>query len=71
MKLSTIITIIFLLKSILVRGTSLEDDDIEETSNIYEDEIGAGGMVEGSWSIGGYGSHYAYECSGIAGATDC
>ena len=37
----------------------------------YEDEITSGGMVKGSWSIGGYDSHHTYECSGIAGATDC
>ena len=37
----------------------------------YEDEITYGGMVKGSWSIGGYDSHHTYECSGIAGATDC
>ena len=37
----------------------------------YEDEVGVGGMVEGSWSIGGYNSHYTYECSGITGSTDC
>ena len=37
----------------------------------YEDEITPGGMVKGSWSIGGHGSHRAYECSGLAGATDC
>jgi hypothetical protein len=37
----------------------------------YDDEVVPGGMVEGSWSIGGHGSPHAYECSGIAGATDC
>ena len=37
----------------------------------YEEEVASGGMVEGSWSIGDHGSPHAYECSGIAGATDC
>ena len=37
----------------------------------YEDETTYGGMISGSWSIGGYESKYTYECSGIAGATDC
>ena len=41
------------------------------TYNKYEKEVAFGGMVEGSWSIGGHGSHHAYECSGLAGATDC
>jgi hypothetical protein len=37
----------------------------------YEEDVAYGGMVDGSWSIGGDGSPPAYECSGIAGATDC
>tara|TARA_A200000113_G_C8626579_1_gene277661 strand:+ start:361 stop:579 length:219 start_codon:yes stop_codon:yes gene_type:complete len=37
----------------------------------YEDKVIPGGMVQGSWSIGGESSYYTYECSGIAGATDC
>jgi hypothetical protein len=37
----------------------------------YEDEITSGGMIKGSWSIGGHDSHHTYECSGVAGATDC
>ncbi len=42
------------------------------SSNIpYEGDITSGGMVEGSWSIADYGSHHAYECSGIPGTTDC
>ena len=35
----------------------------------YDDEVTVGGMVDGSWSVGG--SKRAYACSGIAGATDC
>ena len=35
----------------------------------YDDEGTVGGMVDGSWSVGG--SKRAYACSGIAGATDC
>jgi len=29
------------------------------------------GQVRGSWSTYGSDSKYTYECSGIAGATDC
>ena len=43
---------------------------IETNSTRYEDAREPGGMVSGSWSIGGDYS-LAYECSGIAGATDC
>jgi hypothetical protein len=39
-----------------------------ETNN-YDDEITVGGLVDGSWSVGG--SKRAYACSGIMGATDC
>jgi hypothetical protein len=39
-------------------------------NQIYEDETSSYGMVSGSWSIG-RSNNYAYECSGIAGATDC
>jgi hypothetical protein len=42
---------------------------VEEKHHTYEDEVSTGGMVSGSWSTGGTSS--AYECSGIAGATDC
>lgn len=35
----------------------------------YDDEVTVGGMLDGSWSVGG--SKRAYACSGIAGATDC
>jgi hypothetical protein len=35
----------------------------------YDDEVTVGGMVDGSWSVGG--SKRAYACSGIMGATDC
>ena len=27
----------------------------------YEDEITSGGMIKGSWSIGGHDSHHTYE----------
>lgn len=37
----------------------------------YEDKVIPEGMVQSSWSIGGDSSYYTYECSGIAGATDC
>jgi len=39
-----------------------------ETNN-YDDEVIVGGLIDGSWSIGG--SKRAYACSGIMGATDC
>lgn len=56
---------VLLLLSILSIVIQCEDEDV------YEDEVEPGGMVSGSWSIGGYDSSSTYECSGIAGATDC
>ena len=47
-------------------------DGIKDDSNnlyYYEREVSPSGMVYGSWSIGE--TSQAYECSGIAGATDC
>lgn len=49
---------------------ALQAKDLSTYIN-YEDDVASGGMVEGSWSIGGHGSHHAYECSGITGTTDC
>lgn len=43
--------------------------DVEYVYNDYDDEVSTGGMVFGSWSTGD--TSRAYECSGIAGATDC
>ena len=36
----------------------------------YNEDIAPGGMVRWGWSTAS-DSHYAYECSGIPGSTDC
>ena len=46
-------------------------DNSRKTIYTYESEIGGGGMVRGGWSTGGYDSKYTYDCSGVAGSTDC
>jgi len=47
----------------------LDADDDDDDDDGYDIEISMGGMVSGSWSTGD--TSRAYECSGIAGATDC
>lgn len=51
--------------------SAIGNNSTREIDLDYEDETTYGGMVSGSWSIGGYDSKYTYECSGISGATDC
>ena len=51
--------------------STIGNNSTREIDLDYEDETTYGGMVSGSWSIGGYDSKYTYECSGISGATDC
>ena len=60
---------IILIFFVNVFGNDLTNSTSKSYS--YEDYSGLGGIIEGSWSIGGYDSHYTYECSGITGATDC
>jgi hypothetical protein len=63
MKSFRLLYILLLVCSVLVGAQN-------STTTEYEDETTYGGMVSGSWSIG-EDSSVAYECSGIAGATDC
>ena len=49
----------------------LHGNDLNSTKPDYSYEKAPYGMVRGSWSIYGFNSKDTYECSGIAGATDC
>ena len=55
--------IIVVLCSVIINGDN-------STAHKYEDETSPGGMVAGSWHIGG-DPFSSYECSGVSGATDC
>ena len=65
---SILLFLIILFNS--VHGDSVYGESVlNENSTGYEDERSYGGMVRGSWSTGD--TSHAYECSGIAGSTDC
>ena len=46
-------------------------DTANSTLNSYEESVGEGGLIDGSWSMADYDSHYSYACSGLVGSTDC
>ena len=60
-----------IILSYFVEGFCNELSNSTSYLSTYEDDVSYGGIVKGSWSIGGYDSKFTYECSGIAGATDC